>query len=478
MPLHDEKKAGQAPVLESAMPALRRLQSRIADTNAAQALSLHSVFPDFERLEEVLAANSTEQETGLNKLQADESLRRLEKLTTEQRTEFDALDFIGQSRLESGRALWGWEEFHSGVLAWLLDPKQSHDSGDRFLKDFLLRAGVRTAVGSADWLRTEVIREWENVVDGRQGYLDILIMNHTEQILCAIENKVFSSEHSEQLARYRKALEFNYPTFAKHYVFLTPSGACPSSEEERGHWTPLTYSDVFDIVQQIVENENNSTDEDVRAFLRQYATTLRRNIMPETSVSQLARRISLEHREAVDLLIAHQPDYVAEVKQMLKEAVAQRQEWILDVEDSNLVRFRSADWDQYEATQTGSGWAPRSNALLLFQFRCSNGLPWLDLGLSPGNAANNRLRQELFEAVRQRPQLFRPKSTSLNDGWTILHEEDDYVLDAADRGVGWDDGTTRAKIEAWVAHFAATEFPAMDETIISCLREYGTEEQP
>ena len=68
-------------------------------------------------------------------------------------------------------------------------------------------------------------------------------------------------------------------------------------------------------------------------------------------------------------------------------------------------------------------------------------------------------------------------SASLTDGWIILHEEEDYILDSADYGVGWDDGTTRAKIEAWVAHFAANDFLAMNEIIVNCLSEYQAEQQ-
>ena len=106
--------------------------------------------------------------TNLKELQTDESLVRLGKLSEEQRAEFDALDFIGEMRLESGRSLWAWEEFHSGLLAWLLDPKESHGLGDLFLTQFLLRAGVRTVGRATDWRPTEVTREWENVVDGQR----------------------------------------------------------------------------------------------------------------------------------------------------------------------------------------------------------------------------------------------------------------------------------------------------------------------
>ena len=465
-------------MLESAIPELERIQTLIAATKATRISDLHNALSEFEHLEHMLDEDRARHETNLHKLDADERLKGLEARASQQRSGFDALDFIGRLRLESGQALWGWEEFHSGVLAWLLNPKQNHGFNECFLKRFLLCGGVSPEVCSVDWSTAQVIREWENEVDGQRGYLDILIVDEAAQVLCAVENKTFSSEHSGQLTRYRKALEAVYSTFAKCYVYLTPWGSRPNRDEEQTYWKSLTYSEICEIVEHIAENNDNSTPTDVRAFLRQYATTLRRNLVPDTSVSLLARQIYLEHREAVDLLVANRPDWIVETKRILKEAVAQQPGLKLDLESPKMVRFRSADWDRYEAAQMGSGWAPRSNALLLFEFWFSRDrLPRLMLALSPDNAANSRLRRELFEAIRQHPKLFRLKPTVLSESWTMLHEEEDCVLDKADHGVGWDDGTSRAKIEAWVADFAETRLPAMNEIIVGCLREYETEGQ-
>lgn len=480
MPLHGEPGAEQATLLENATPALERLEHLIACTDAAQISALHSVSLNLEQLEKALAADQAKQVTGLKKFEADERLERLEKLSEDQRNEFDALDFIGRLRLGEGRDLWGREEFHSDVLAWLLDPRESHGLGDHFLKCFLHCVGVRPASRASDWSATEVTREWPNEIDGQLGYLDILVVNEAQQFLCAIENKVFSDEHSEQLTRYRRALEDYYsPCFTRRYVFLTPQGTHPSRKKERKHWTPVSYSTVCKIIQRILDTNDIAGNDGVHAFLRQYATTLRRNIVPDTSVAQQARRIYLEHWKAVDLIVAHKPDWVAEAKQWLKKAVAQQERWTLDLEAPNFVRFRSKDWDQYEVMHTGSGWAPRSNALLLFQFRFDNDnrLPLFDLGLSRGDEVNNHLRQKLFDAVWQHPELFKPKSTLLSDDWIILHEESDYILDEADYGVGWDDGTTHDKLEKWIADFAANKFPAMNEIIVNCLREYEAEGQ-
>ena len=477
MPLHDEPGAVQAEFLENATPAIERLERCMAASDAAQISDLHSVSRSLEQLEKELAADRVKQIEGLRNFEADESLERLRKLAEDQRIEFDAFDFIGRLSVGTGRGLWGSEEFHSRVLVWLLDPGESHGLGDCFLKSFLLSAGVQPEDVPSDWSATVVTREWPNMVDGQRGFLDILVVNEAQQVLCAIENKVFSPEHSEQLTRYRRALKDHFPTFARRHLFLTPEGTHPASEKEQRHWKPVKYSMVFDVVKQIVKNDEIATTDGIGAFLRQYATALRRNIMPETSVSQLARSIYLEHREAIDLIAANEPDWMAEAKQWLREAVARHKEWELEMEDSRFLRFRSVDWDKRKGMRMGTGWA--SNALLLFQFRFDKGLPrpWFDLGLSRGNDDNNRLRQKLFEKVRQHPQLFRPGTISLSDSWAILHDEPDYVLDDADYGVGWDDGTTRDKLEKWIEDFAANRFPAMNEIIVNCLREYEAEGQ-
>ena len=251
MPMREENEAERIPLLASAIPALEHVTNVMADSNAAKIEALHNLCPQLAHLANVLAEEREKQEKGLNKLAADESLERIQKLAAEQRNEFDALDFVGELGCGSGRALWGSEEFHSKMLAWLLDPRGGHGLGDRFLTRFLCQAGMQLVGHSRDWAVTEVTREWANLVDRKQGYLDILIVNHAQQILCAIENKVFSGEHGDQLTRYRKALEVSFPTFTKYLVFLTPWGTSPAREEEKQHWKPLSYSKVFGIVQQI-----------------------------------------------------------------------------------------------------------------------------------------------------------------------------------------------------------------------------------
>ena len=444
------------------------MQTNDAET-AEQIAALESVAPKFglERLEEMNDVEQMAQVKDLGNFSGDARLKELGWLYEEQRSEFDALDFIGRMRLDCGRDLWGWEEFHSGVLTWLLDPSGSHAMGDRFLTEFLRTVGALPEIQTADWSCAGIIPEWRNQVDGEWGYLDILILNDSEQILCAIENKVFSSEHSEQLTRYRKALADRYPDFTRYHVFLSPKGTSPYREKEREAWTPATYATVLNIIQRIVEDNDNPVKEDVRAFLSQYATTLRRNIVPDTNtnIREMVRAIYSEHKEAIELIIQHKPDYIAEMKERFRAAIKQQLKWIPDWEEPKIVFFRSADWDRFEAFKTGTGWG-NPGSLVTFGFDLREDRPTLIFTLGPGS--EERAREKIYQSASRVRGELRTSYTRLDVKGPIL--------DDADVANWIDEEATRAKIEAWVKNFAENEFPAMNDVIVNCLREYEAEQ--
>ena len=130
-----------------------------ADATAGQMAGLERLVPKLAKLERLLAEENEAQIAALARFAADPNLKRLRELVEEQRYEFDALNLIGRMRLGSGRDLWASEKFHSGVLSWLLDPKQSHGIGASFLGAFLIRVGVQTTDQSANWSNASVHQE-------------------------------------------------------------------------------------------------------------------------------------------------------------------------------------------------------------------------------------------------------------------------------------------------------------------------------
>ena len=438
MTVQDAETDPNSQLLDRVLPPIARLEASLADEREASRFAIHS-------------ANLLDTLTNLSHAIAEES------------EQMDALDIIAPG-------MWSAEEFHSRIISWLLEPSAHHRQARHFIAALLNATIAPPRLLAADWSAAQVLQEWENVVDGQWGYLDILILNQDHHNLIAIENKTFSQEHSNQLTRYRRALADAYPDFARHHIFLSPAGLPPNLERDRKHWQPASYSVIHNAIQKILEP--GVADPDVNALLQIYATTLRRNVMPDTSIDLQARRIYLEHREAIDRILASKPNWIEETTPMLKEAVAKYPFWKLDLSTAQFVRFRAADWDEFPSSRTGTGWAPNSHALILFQLRFDDETPYLDLGLSTGGSENAEIRAALFDAVRQNPSVFKPKRNSLTDGWIILHEEPACILEPSDYGPAWDDGTPRRKIEAWIDNFAAEQFPEMNRIIIDCLRRH------
>ncbi len=458
--------------LDAAISDFALIRNHIEETRSRKLSRLNSVVDELGKLQDAIQRNV---ETAIEKLttfSASEDLLRLKQRAVEERDEFDAIDFIGRMHVGSGSEMWRSEEFHSNVIAWLLDTAQDHRMGSLFNQQFLARTGALPK-DVADLTGLQVIREWENEVEGRQGFLDILLVDRDLKFVCAIENKVFSSEHSSQLTRYRKALEHAYPDFERHHIFLTPSGVKAYDKAERVHWNSISYNAVFETVRQVMSADDVAIRGDVRAFLNQYATTLRRNILHDTSVAALARKINLEHRHVLDVIKEHEPDWTAESKQMIKDAIAERPEWELDIESNNIVRFKSSQWSAHKAYRTGNGWAG-TKSRFLFELMFYDRKIELQLVFGSTKQSQDSLRPALTDAILQNPSLFKNSSISTGSVWWVFYKRPGFILSDGDFGLGWDDGTTHAKIEAWVANFTENEFPAMNEVILKCLEDQSS----
>ena len=421
----DAETDSDSQLLDRVLPAIARLETSLADEREVSRLAVHS-------------ANLLDALTSLSHAIAEES------------EQLDALDLIAPRR-------WAEEEFHSRIIRWLLDPSAHHRQAGHFIAALLNATMALPRLLDADWSAAQVRQEWGNVVDGQRGYLDILVLNQEYQNLIAIENKTFSQEHSNQLTRYHRALADAYPDFARHHIFLSPDGISPCLERDRKHWQPASYSVIHDAIQQVLEM--GIADPDANVLLRIYATTIRRNVMPETSLDQQARRIYLEHWEALERIFANKVNWIEETKPMLREAVAKHPFWKLDYEDAQYVWFLAVDWDEFPSSRTGTSWDPGSNALLLFQFDFDDGLPYLYLAISTANPSNAEVRGILFDAVRQSPAVFKPTHNSLIDGWMILH----LVL-SQPRNSSWRNGTLdTGKLMMGKRQFKVPSIPGMTE---------------
>ena len=457
--------------LQNANEALDQMKRLLSARDPTTLNALRDTVSDLRKLEILMTSSGPESQLNAFRGFLDND-SRLEELVKEQQGGFDLFKVLGIQEEE---------RVHSNFLAWLLNPRSNDAIGIFFLENFLERTiaaakelDILTApygnLRETDWSETEVLREW--------NYIDILVLNRKARFVCAIENKInadegFDEDGRSQLARYRETLAREFPDFDSHRVFLSPQAMVSGSIVERKFWVPESYSNILELVVETLHRIEDTAKPEVFWSLSQYESTLRRNIVPETGeIAKLARQIYLEHREAIELIYRHRPDYQAEIKQVLREAISQQESWKLDVEGNPFVRFRPIDWDRFDLQRSGSGWGG-SPTLLLFEFYCPSDPtqasgPYLVLG--PGSDEN--IRQELFETARQNPKAFKLGQTTLSGTYPRLHDRGQYLLGESDLGPGWADGTTNAKITELIERFARDEFPLINEAIIGCFDGY------
>ena len=189
------------------------------------------------------------------------------------------------------------EIYHSNMLAWLLDPNENHGLGEAFLKGILQKLVENDEEGKydvfdillSDLHSFSVYREWKRI--------DILLVSTEEKMLFAIENKVGSHEHDNQLDRYRDTLEKDYPEYKRFYLFLTPGGEEPSDSV---NWEVLTYTDVIDVLERSVKRIELQADVDL--MIKNYINVVRRYIVADSKLIQICNEIYNKHKEALNII--------------------------------------------------------------------------------------------------------------------------------------------------------------------------------
>ena len=169
---------------------------------------------------------------------------------------------------------------HSNFLAWLLNPKETHNLVDYFTTRFLKLAVYNDSnenpdlnlidIDTLNLSKINVYREWNNI--------DVLLVDEDQKLVCVIENKVDSKEHSNQLTKYRKIIESNYPDYRKIYIYLTVYGEEPESEKK---YISISYKEVSQLMESLLERKESQMNDEISMFIRHYNEMVKRYIMEE-----------------------------------------------------------------------------------------------------------------------------------------------------------------------------------------------------
>ena len=222
---------------------------------------------------------------------------------------FNVFEAIGHTRSE---------ERHSDFLAFLLDPNETHGLGAEVLRRFVvtilksMRSKDRplslSEVMLTDFDSCQVLREHRRI--------DVLCVDESHRFLLAIENKIGSGEHRDQLSRYRSDLETQYRGFRRVLAYLTPDNRDPLKDK---NWTPVSYTDVLSIVELLATTQKDEISNAVALALDHYAVMLRRNIVIDDDLVSVAMTVYRKHRAALDFIFEHRSDDQLEMSEFAQE---------------------------------------------------------------------------------------------------------------------------------------------------------------
>lgn len=321
---------------------------------------------------------------------------------------------------------------HSNMLAWLMDPNENHGIGDAFLKGVLQKLIEKDSAKKydvfqiilSDMYSFSVYREWKNI--------DILLVSTKERILIAIENKVGSHEHSNQLDRYRKILETDFKDYNKICVFLTPNGEEPS---DLCNWDIFTYTDVVELLESI--SKPRELNPGVSLIIQNYIDIVRRYIVEDRQLIDICNKIYNKHKKALDLIFEYRIDSKTQIADALEEVLFRlNDEGSIIYKSEKHLSFRTNEMDDKLPLleKPNSSWGTQSCYYYWLKLRNGKFYGIFELGgFNVPNAEMETLQKiiSILKPDDKRTEGFKYKRV-FRTKWYDLNDVDDLEVKAED----------------------------------------------
>ena len=303
---------------------------------------------------------------------------------------------------------------HSNFLAWLLNPNETHNLADYFTTRFLKLAVYNDSnenpdlnlidIDTLNLSKINVYREWNNI--------DVLLVDDDQKLVCVIENKIESKEHSNQLTTYRKVIESNYPDYKKIYIYLTVYGIEPENEKV---YIPISYKEILQLVESLLERKESQMNDEVSLFIRHYNEMVKRYIMEESEVQELCEQLYKKHKKALDLIFKHKPDIYSDIKDILEDIIDANDTLVKDHCSKSYIRFIPKTLDFFP--KQGEGWT-KSKRILLFEIKNYDKAVDLVLLIGPGESL---IRQSIYDLAKTNT-VFNKTSAKLTKKWASIYK--------------------------------------------------------
>lgn len=379
-------------------------------------------------------STQSEDENSLERLLLDEDFLSLSAAQP-----FNLFEAMGMARAEIR---------HSHFLAHLLNPSGSHGLGDRLLRDFL----THVCRGHPTFRVVDVqLADFDDVVVERERFnIDILISCPSQKFVCAIENKIGTGEHDDQLNRYRRQVQQEFSRYDhKIFVYLTADGDAPSDDA----YVALSYNEVLRDVERAAKQ---AASPDIRLMLDHYAILLRTHVVNDQEKISLCRRIYARHQRAIELVmehgVVHSEDRIAEIVGEAFAAQIKAQQLVQDKSTPRTFRFGDPVLDQKAWFLTGT-WST-SKRLMFFELGVRQDGVVLTVHIGPGTMplVRERLHKALAEAGFRNAKLY---PSWFNVYKKVFVAPEDYESFESDRSAV--EVLVRQRVESGLEDFARKE---------------------
>lgn len=261
---------------------------------------------------------------------------------------------------------------HSAILAWLLNPQESHCLQDKFLKAFLsealknqiapesrhsLSSPTALDIISSDLGNSQIRLEWNNI--------DILIECPKESCQCSkkscehsneswvfvIENKFNSTQGVGQLKGYLDRAQKTFANSSVQGIFLTLWDEKPDDNT----YVSILYSEICVLLDSILKHNKENLSDEVLIFIRHYLDVLKdaNDMNDETKeIEEIAKKLYREHKKVLDFIIEHgaSTDFAMAVRQLFGE----------DTKNSEIAEIDSNEYHYGRLNNTNVSFLPKS----------------------------------------------------------------------------------------------------------------------
>lgn len=289
---------------------------------------------------------------------------------------------------------------HSNMLSWLLSPQETHGLGDKFLKKFLIYATNGTNLEIANNLNpidVDLMDLSDSLVYREKNNIDVLLISEKNRLVFAIENKISTGEHSNQLNRYRELLQKEFgPTYHYILIFLTPEGLEPTDTE---NWISMDYNFVLNELNKLLSIYE--IPDKAKVYIDDYIKAIRRNVVEDKELKDLCKKIYFKHKEAFDLIFENKPDIYSDISDYIFNYLKENEErfniTVWNDYSKNYIRFTPNELVEKYGTMGSEEWCHNKNMIGFEIQNFENCDLTVKVILGPCKPEFAEVRQHLFE---------------------------------------------------------------------------------